>query len=316
MDTLRSIESFVKAVEVGSIAAGARVQGITPAAASQNILRLESALNARLLTRTTRSLALTEAGEIYYAKVRHIIRDIQSAKSLVTELQAEPQGRLKIATSAAFGRHVLPSIIQTFMALYPKVSIELVLTYRNVDHIKEDIDISIRLKQQLELGLVARKIATVPVIYCASPAYLARKGEPKEPEELQHHDCLMFRTSMDGRLFSWGFVRDALRFEPDIKPFIISNDIDSLAELTTNGVGVTRLAAFIANPLIKNKQLVALFQQQKIAHIHPNMHSNAHSDSEPLEFYACFRDQHAMTLKVKAFMSHLITALPKTWELV
>ncbi|WP_020166697.1 MULTISPECIES: LysR family transcriptional regulator [Methylotenera] len=311
MDTLRSIESFVKAVEGRSIAAGARMQGITPAAASQNILRLESSLNARLLTRTTRSLALTEAGEIYYAKVRHIISDIESAKSLVTELQGEPQGRLKIAASAAFGRHVLSSIIQTFTALYPKLSIELVLTYRNVDHIKEDVDISIRLKQQLELGLVARKIATIPVIYCASPAYLARKGQPKEPEELQHHNCLMFRTSMNGRLFSWGFIRDELRFEPDIKPFIISNDIDSLAELTISGVGITRLAAFIANPLIKNEKLVALFQQQKTT----QTQLEAHSDSEPLEFYACFRDQHAMTLKVKAFMNHLVDSLPTTWEL-
>jgi DNA-binding transcriptional LysR family regulator len=310
MDTLRSIESFVKAIEGGSIAAAARTQGITPAAASQNILRLESSLNTRLLTRTTRSLALTEAGEIYYAKVRHIIGDIESAKSLVTEFHGEPQGRLKIAASAAFGRHGLSSIIPTFTALYPKLSIELVLTDRNVDHIKEDIDISIRFKQQLELGLVARKIVTVPVIYCASPAYIARKGQPNVPEDLQYHDCLMFRMPMNGRLMSWGFVRDTLRFEPDIKPFIISNDINSLAELAIGGAGITRLAAFIANPLIKNGQLVALFQQKE------KSSSLAHSDSEPLEFYACFRDQHAMTLKVKTFVNHLVASMPATWETV
>lgn len=310
MDTLRSIESFVKAIEGGSIAAAARMQGITPAAASQNILRLESSLNARLLKRTTRSLALTEAGEIYYAKVRHIIRDIESAKSLVTEFHGEPQGRLKIAASAAFGRHVLSSIVPTFTALHPRLSIELVLTDRNVDHVKEDIDISIRFKQQLELGLVARKIATVPVIYCASPAYIARKSQPNAPEELQHHDCLMFRMPMNGRLMNWGFVRDALRFEPEIKPFIISNDINSLAELAIGGAGITRLAAFIANPLIRNGQLVALFQQSKANSL------PTHSDSEPLEFYACFRDQHAMTLKVKKFVSHLIASMPATWEMV
>lgn len=118
MDTLRSIESFVKAIEGGSIAAGARMQGITPAAASQNIQRLEASLNARLLTRTTRSLALTEAGEIYYAKVRHVVSDIENAKSLVTEFHGEPQGKLRIASSAAFGRHVLSSIIPSFTARY------------------------------------------------------------------------------------------------------------------------------------------------------------------------------------------------------
>jgi len=308
MDTLRSIESFVKAIEGGSIAAGARMQGITPAAASQNIQRLETSLNARLLTRTTRSLALTEAGEIYYAKVRHVVSDIENAKSLVTEFHGEPQGKLRIASSAAFGRHVLSSIIPSFTALYPKLSIELILTDQNIDHVKEDIDISIRFKQQLELGLVARKIATVPVLFCASPTYIARKGQPHTPEDLQLHDCLMFRMPTNGRLLSWGFLRDELRFEADIKPSIISNDIDSLAELAIAGAGITRLSAFIANPLIKDGKLVALFEQE-IADT-----ATVRSDNEPLEFYACFRDHHAMTLKVKAFVSHIMTSIPNTWE--
>ncbi|MDP3211707.1 LysR family transcriptional regulator [Methylotenera sp.] len=308
MDTLRSIESFVKAIEGGSIAAGARMQGITPAAASQNIQRLETSLNARLLTRTTRSLALTEAGEIYYAKVRHVVSDIENAKSLVTEFHGEPQGKLRIASSAAFGRHVLSSIIPSFTALYPKLSIELILTDQNIDHVKEDIDISIRFKQQLELGLVARKIATVPVLFCASPTYIARKGQPHTPEDLQLHDCLMFRMPTNGRLLSWGFLRDELRFEADIKPSIISNDINSLAELAIAGAGITRLSAFIANPLIKDGKLVALFEQE-IADT-----ATVRSDNEPLEFYACFRDHHAMTLKVKAFVSHIMTSIPNTWE--
>ncbi|MDP3776183.1 MAG: LysR family transcriptional regulator [Methylotenera sp.] len=308
MDTLRSIESFVKAIEGGSIAAGARMQGITPAAASQNIQRLETSLNARLLTRTTRSLALTEAGEIYYAKVRHVVSDIENAKSLVTEFHGEPQGKLRIASSAAFGRHVLSSIIPSFTALYPKLSIELILTDQNIDHVKEDIDISIRFKQQLELGLVARKIATVPVLFCASPTYIARKGQPHTPEDLQLHDCLMFRMPTNGRLLSWGFLRDELRFEADIKPSIISNDINSLAELAIAGAGITRLSAFIANPLIKDGKLVALFEQE-IADT-----ATVRSDNEPLEFYACFRDHHAMTLKVKAFVSHIMTFIPNTWE--
>ena len=104
MDTLRSIESFVKAVEHGSIAAGARQLGITPAAASQNISRLEASLGMRLLSRTTRSLALTDSGEIYYERVKRIIQDLDLAKSEVTELHGEPQGRLRIASSAALTR--------------------------------------------------------------------------------------------------------------------------------------------------------------------------------------------------------------------
>lgn len=310
MDTLRSIESFVKAVEGGSIAAAARIQGITPAAASQNIIRLEASLNTRLLTRTTRSLALTEAGAIYYEQVRHVIHDIENAQSLVTELHGEPQGRLRIASSAAFGRHVLSAIIPSFTAKYPKLSIELILTDQNIDHVKEEIDISIRFKQQLELGLVAKKITVIPVLFCASPAYLARKGEPHTPEDLQQHDCLMFRMPTSGRLLNWGFLRDELRFEPELNPSIISNDINSLAELAIAGAGIARLAAFIANPLIQNGKLVPLFQQDA------SKTSRMHADNEPLEFYACFRDHHAMTLKVKTFISHLTAALPKTWDVI
>lgn len=308
MDTLRSIESFIKAVEGGSIAAGARMQGITPAAASQNILRLEASLHTRLLTRTTRSLALTEAGEIYYEKVRYVINDIENAQSLVTALHGETQGRLKIASSTAFGRHVLTSIIPSFTAMYPKLAIELVLTDKNIDHIKEDIDISIRFKQQLELGLVARRIAVIPVLFCASPSYIIRKGKPQIPEDLLNHDCLMFRMPMNGRLLSWGFLRDETRLVPDIKPSIISNDIQSLAELAIGGAGITRLAAFIANPLIKDGKLVSLFQPSKMNASIP------HTDNEPLEFYACFRDHHAMTLKVKTFVNYLISAMPTKWE--
>jgi len=307
MDTLRSIESFVKAVQGGSIAAGARLQGITPAAASQNIQRLEKSLGTRLLIRTTRQLAMTESGELYYAEVRDIIEGLARAQYAITELQGQPQGRIKIGCSVAFGRHVLMPLIPTFTRQYPNVSVEIILTDGNADHISEDIDVSIRFKQQLEPGLIARKIATVPVHFCASPSYLERKGFPKEPAELLEHDCLVFRMPVDGRILSWGFLRDGLRYEPEINPSIICNDIDSLGSLAIAGAGIARLAAFIANEEIKKGSLVALFQAN------PLNPESIQSDSVPLEFYACFQDKHAITKKVRAFVDYLIEAVPKSW---
>lgn len=307
MDTLRSIESFVKAVQSGSIAAGARLQGITAAAASQNIQRLEKSLGTRLLIRTTRKLAMTESGELYYAEVQNIIEGLTKAQSVITEFHGQPQGRLRIGSSVAFGRHVLMPLIPAFARHFPKVSLEIVLSDSSLDHVAEDIDVSIRFKEQLEPGLVARKIATVPVVYCAAPGYLQRKGVPQKPEDLMEHDCLMFRVPLDGRFFGWAFNRAGIRYEPQIKPGIVCNDIDSLHRLVLEGAGITRLAAFIVHEEIKNGTLVALFQPSSTD---TNI---VQSDSVPLEFYACFRDKHAITNKVRAFTDYLVNAIPKTW---
>ena len=307
MDTLRSIESFVKAVQAGSIAAGARLQGITAAAASQNIQRLEKSLGTRLLMRTTRKLAMTESGELYYAEVQPIIDALARAQSVITEFHGQPQGRLRIGSSVAFGRHVLMPLIPAFTRTFPKVSIELVLSDHSLDHVTEDIDISIRFKQQLEPGLVARKIATVPVLFCAAPAYLQRKGIPQTPESLSAHDCLLFRIPVDGRLLNWTFNRNGMLYEPEIKPCIICNDIDSLHRLALEGAGIARLAAFVANEDIAKGALVPLFQPSAA---YPDMMA---AESLPLEFYACFRDKHAMTNKVRVFMDYLVSEMPDAW---
>lgn len=303
MDTLRSIESFVKAVQAGSIAAGARLQGITAAAASQNIQRLEKSLGTRLLVRTTRKLAMTESGELYYAEVKSVIESLAQAQSAVTEFHGQPQGRLRVGSSVAFGRHVLMPLIPAFTRRYPRVSLELVLSDSNLDHVTEDIDISIRFKQQLEPGLVARKIASVPVLFCASPDYLQRKGIPQDPVELSNHDCLMFRVPVDGRLLNWTFDRNGVLYEPEIRPSIICNDIDSLRQLAVAGAGIVRLAAFVANDDLHTGKLVPLFESA----------SSKGGDPLSLEFYACLRDKHAMTNKVKVFMEYLVTVIPRSW---
>lgn len=304
MDTLRGIESFVKAVETGSIAAAARVLGISAAAASQNIARLESWLGVRLLTRTTRSLALTDSGTVYFEQVKHVIRDLELAHSAVTEYHGEPQGRLRIASSAAFGRHVLAPRLPAFQKRYPRLAIELITTDRSVDHITEQVDISIRIREQLEDGLVARRIACVPSIFCASPDYLTRAGVPQTPEDLQHHDCLVFRVAADGRLLRWFFLRDGVRFDTQVKVAMVSDDIDVLTRAAVAGGGVTRIADFIARPWLDSGALVELFAEPE----------TAQAEVEPLDFYLCVRDRYELTPKVRHFIDYLVESLPEQWR--
>ncbi|WP_457586434.1 LysR family transcriptional regulator [Ensifer canadensis] len=306
MDTLRGVESFVRSVEEGSIAAAARKLGITPASASQNIARLERALGTRLLSRTTRQLGLTESGRVYFDRVRSVVHDLELAAVAVASLNAEPRGSLKIASSVAFGRHVVAPLVPSFAERHPEVSIELVVTDREIDHIGEGIDISVRFGLQLEPGLIARKLASVPMVICASPSYIERHGRPERPEDLIHHHCLVYRYAGHGRIFRWGFVRDGLRFEPELKATIVSNDIDTLAEMAIAGAGITRLGAFIATDLIARGLLVPLFGGAPSEGV-------ANTDHEPFDFYACFVDRQAETPKVRAFIEHAVRSLKGRW---
>ncbi|SHM56063.1 LysR family transcriptional regulator [Halomonas cupida] len=306
MDRLRAIECFVHAVDTGSIAGAARRLGISSAAASQNINRLETHLNVRLLTRTTRRMALTDSGQAYYTRVKHIARDIELAHNAISVLHAEPQGRLRIASTAAFGRHVLAPLLPDFNARYPLLSVELLTTDRSVDHISETLDVSIRFAPQLDEGLIARHIASIPFHFCASPGYLAQAGTPHEPEALREHDCLVFRFPRDGRFLSWGFIRDGLRFEPETRVAMISDDIDVLAQMALAGGGITRLAAFIAQPYLNQQRLVALFE--------PGQSATARAVSEPMDIYLCVRDRRDLTPKVRALMDFLVERLPAQWR--
>ena len=302
MSNLRGIETFVRAVEGGSIVAAARQLGISAAAASQNLGRLEKELGTRLLTRTTRSLALTAAGEVYFAQVSPLLAGLASAKSELSALQDAVQGRLKLSCSVAFGRHVVAPLMPAFLARYPQVNLEMLMVDRNVDHVKEDVDASIRYRDVLEPGLVARRIATSPILLCAAPSYLRQHGRPTTPEDLAAHACLTFRRPLDGRVVQWPFQRDGMRFAPTLRIATVCNDIDTLAALAVAGAGVTRLSSFIANPLIEASMLEPLFlgaagTGQPLA------------DLETLEYFVCFRDRKHLPGPVRAFVDFIVDAL-------
>lgn len=300
MDLLGLITTFIRVVENGSIAAAARAKGMSPAAVSQSISRLESHLGVRLLSRTTRSMTLTESGKRYFEKVRHIPHDVDVA-SQAASLETKPQGALCIATTAAFGRYVLAPLMPAFKTAYPDIDIELISTDRNVDHRREGVDVSIRIEAQLNDQLIARKIASLPFIFCAAPAYLGRAGIPESPEELSQHACLVFRYPTDGRFLPWTFMVDGQLVTAKLNPGFISDDIDIIANIAVNGGGIARLASFIAQPLIDNGQLSALF--------HSSQRNGNPITSSPMNIYACVSERSALNSKVRAFITFLEQAM-------
>lgn len=304
MNILQSIRSFVRTADAGSLAAAARSLGISPAAVGQNIARLEAHLGVRLFNRTTRSLALTERGARYLEEVRHIERDLQRAQAAVTDPDAVPQGRLRIASTSAFGRHVLAPLLPALQARYPRLAIELLLADRSVDHAREDVDVSFRIEPQLVDGLVARSIAQVPFVVCAAPSYLARVGAPDTPEALREHRCLVFRYPVDGRLLPWGFVRDGIRFEAEMRPALVSDDIDAIAAMAAAGGGIARLAAFVAEPWLARGALQVLFASG----------DGARTSPEPMRVFLCVSDRRDLTPKVRALMQLVVEGLPVAWR--
>lgn len=295
MDVLGLISNFIRVVEHGSIAAAARGKGMSPAAVSQSLSRLETHLGVRLISRTTRSMTLTESGKRYFEKVRHIPHDIDLA-SQAAALETKPQGPLCIATTAAFGRYVIAPLLPAFKASFPDIDVELISTDRNVDHRLEGIDVSIRIEAQLNDQLIARKIASLPFIFCAAPAYLARAGIPQTPEELSRHACLVFRYPTDGRFLPWTFKINGQSVNAKLNPQFISDDIDIIAKIAENGGGIARLASFIAQPLIDSGRLMPLF-------------CDSDAESLPMNIYACVNERSALNSKVRAFIEFLETGM-------
>lgn len=306
MNLLAAIASFIKVVESGSIVGAAKALGVSAAAVSQTINRLETHLGVRLLQRTTRRMALTENGAVYYEKVKRIAADLESAQSSINREDSELQGRLSIASTSAFGRHVLAPLIAGFAAQHPRLLIELSTTDGKINHIQDGIDLSLRIKPQLEDGIVARKIVSLPFIMCAAPAYLQRAGWPQSPDDLQNHACLAFRYPLDGRFLRWSFIRDGQRYDADINATAISDDIDALTQMAIHGAGITRLAEFVARPHLDSGQLLPLFETRD---------DRIDTVVEPMEIFACVQERAAMTAKVRAFIEYLTEHLKQRWPM-
>jgi LysR family transcriptional regulator for bpeEF and oprC len=196
-------------VDSGSFSAVARTLGVGQPAVSKQIAALEAHLGAQLLQRTSRSLALTEAGRDFYESAVRIVGDVEAAESRVGRGRIAPSGLVRATVAPVFGRlHVVPRL-REFFARYPEVAVELVVADRLLNLVEEGIDVGVHNGELSDSSLIARKIAQTPVVTVATPAYLAAHGEPRAPAELERHTCVIYAPQGAPRV--WGF---AGRFGP------------------------------------------------------------------------------------------------------
>lgn len=233
---LLEMAAFAKVVETKSFTKAALISGVSKAAISKQIARLEANLGAKLIYRTTRRLSLTEAGQALYTHCARINEEAEAAHQAVNHLFSEPRGVLRVSASVAFGiQHVMPAISE-FLHLYPQLSVHLGLSDQFVDIAQEGFDVVIRLTNKLGANVVARKLAEFDYVLCASPTYLAKYGTPKTPQELTEHNCL-FYSYMDPHA-EWELEGPAGRVSVQVTGKFFVNSSEAVRIAAQQGLGI------------------------------------------------------------------------------
>lgn len=212
MDNLGDIRLFVEAAHLGSLSAAGRKLGLSPAAASARLVKLEESLSARLFERTTRKLRLTDEGKIYLVHCQHAIQSLDDARAALQEGRETVSGKLRVSATSDFGRHILRHWLDDFNALHPNVSLALSLSDNLSRLLHDDIDLAIRFGVPEDSSMVAKPLAVNRRILCASAAYLKQHGAPKHPRDLESHRFVLLSSST-GVANVWHFARDSETFD-------------------------------------------------------------------------------------------------------
>jgi DNA-binding transcriptional LysR family regulator len=257
MDRLQSMRVFQQVVDDGSFAAAARRLDLSAAVVTRLVGDLEEHLGVRLLQRTTRHLALTDAGETYLARVRHILSDIDEAHTAAQAHAQEMSGVLRIYSPPIFGVHVLAWLVAEFGRRYPKVVLDIYLESQRVPPV-EDYDLTLLgAADTFDANIIARPIASSHGILCASPAYLRENGIPQQPEDLARHRWLRIRSAANRhrmlRLINPADSR--LKLDIQIEPALLTNQSDTLIQACIDGAGIISQPVALVAKLLESGEL-------------------------------------------------------------
>ncbi|RYZ87536.1 MAG: LysR family transcriptional regulator, partial [Moraxellaceae bacterium] len=209
---LSSIELFCLCAEQGSFTAAAVIAGITPAAVSRNIARLEQRLGVTVFTRSTRRINLTDAGQVYFQRCKEVLGQLADAERELTGNQLSPTGVVRISVPTPFGHFRVVPLLPLFTARYPGVRLEVQLSNQNVD-LTGPFDLAIRGRNLADSNLIVRHLEHAQLVTVASPQYLAQAGRPETLEQLRLHNCIQFQLPSTGQPIPWLFYREGAQVE-------------------------------------------------------------------------------------------------------
>jgi DNA-binding transcriptional LysR family regulator len=266
MDRLHSMRVFSRVIDEGSFARAARGLNLSPAVVTRLVADLEEHLGSRLINRTTRRLSLTDTGELYLERVRHILTEVEEAEALATASTAEPRGHLRVLCPPAFAVHQIAKHLPKFRALYPRVSIELSVP-GPVETVDESFDVSILTEGQrpLDGNFIARRLARSEVVLCASPDYLDKRGRPQHPKEMEGHETMVppalreltFHTGARGDGETPG---ESVTLMPK-RSGLSTIHTDTMYAAALAGLGITGLPSFVAEDALLENALERVLPQ-------------------------------------------------------
>lgn len=248
------VNEFVAVYETGSFTAAGKQLSCSTAQVSRLVNALENRLGSKLFYRTTRKVSTTEAGQIYYQHCRQILDALQDAERALTDLQASPRGKLKITAPVAYGESHITPLLNNFILRYPDLELECHLTNLTLDLVDEGIDLAIRLGRLGDSSMIARQLSTRKLYVCASPSYLAGKGEPHTLSELSHHNCLR------GTLDYWRFKSQGQERNLRIHGRMRCNSGHALLDAALKGLGIVQLPDYYVGEALKNGSLINLLK--------------------------------------------------------
>ena len=293
MDWIQPMRIFVSVVQNGSLSSAGRQLGLSPASVSRHISALEESLGCRLVNRTSRKLTLTEAGELYFARVEQILQQVAEAKDSVSQLQTMPRGTLRVHSRMLVGQlHIAPAL-PAFLAQNPEVKVDLLLSNRVVDLVEQNIDIDVRIGKLIDSSLVARQLAVSERILCAAPSYLASRPAIAKPADIAAHNCLTYRINL-GRTV-WRFIdqRGVLE-EIAVTGNLQSDNGHALLTAALGGAGAALMPDWAIRDELASGRLRRLLPHYRISHV---------------EFdngvYAVFQKSRHMSAKVRVFIEFL-----------
>lgn len=289
--TYTGVVAFIAVVHEGSFAKAAERLGIGRSAVSRSVQKLEAQLATRLFLRTTRSTTLTAEGQLFYDNCRPgVDRIVQSVGEMRDLRCGPPRGQLRISATVGFGRKVIAPLLRGFRALYPDISLDLVLDDHPTDFISDRVDLAFRNGRMDDSQVVARQLIPMQMLVCASPAYAHQHGLPLSIDALADHSCINFRFA-SGRVFEWEFKVDGRvrKFMPNGRHCF--NDADLVLQSVLDGEGLAQMAGYQICEHLKSGRLVPC-----LAEYAPDDRGH----------YVCYLSRHHLPIRVRVFIDYII----------
>ncbi len=290
MSTFTRLSYFNTVVETRSISEASRIFDVQPSSISRQLAVLEEELGVRLLNRTTRNIGLTEAGRKYFEYSLRIVAELEAAKRVVNDLQESPKGVLKMSITIGFGESVILPLIPLFRKKYPHIDVDIELTERVVDMVEENIDIAIRSGRLPDSTMIAKRLAYNDFILCSSPDYLAQKGTPSSPYNLNEFDCIRYSYP---NWKDW-YLMDEETEKLPINSSLLVNSVNGQKQLLLNNAGLGLMPLWAINKELERGQLI---------HVLP------HHTFSPYEVlsatYAIFLKRDLMSPKSRVFLDFI-----------